>query len=261
MLVTAAAVGSGLVQGTTANAAPPHSVPYKTVESIQAVSGKGCRVSHHYKVDASSAKEAFNIHSYVVRSSNGQNNGTPMTVQSSWKQGQTQFTITAYTDVRGVATQDCIASKVAPHRGRDLRQIPSWARGVLAGLASTAVYIAVTVFATAAAAVVTGGTGSVAAAVIGGCVGGALSAYVGNALLGITNKGTLIGSSLFNCLAGASGATVFARGIARMETWIVESATVNALRQRAVGWADATLYGATMETRAAIRAARARFGV
>ncbi|USX56252.1 hypothetical protein [Lentzea sp. HUAS12] len=257
VLLTSAAVVLGLVQGIS-HAAPPHSVPIKTGEFTFAVSGKGCRVGNSYRVDASSAVQARNIVSNVLRSGNGQNNGVPIQMASTYQPGQLQFTVTAFSDVRGVATRDCIAQKVAPHKGRTLGQIPSWVKGILAALAATALYVAVAVLATAATELATGGTASLLAAIIGGCVAGAASAFAANYIYGTTNKSKLIRDSLYGCLVSAVAGGALGGGIRRMETWITESATMNAMRARAVTWLGNGLGTILADTRTAITSARQR---
>lgn len=258
VIMTSTAVLAGAVQGTAQAAPPPHSIAYQTQEFTYPVSGQGCRVGHSFRVDASSAAEARNIHSRAIVVRNGQNNVVPLQVTSSYRSGQTSFTVTAVTHVRGVATQDCIAQRVAPHRGRDLRQIPGWARGILAGLASTAIYLSVTVFATAAAAAATGGTGSVVAAAIGGCVGGALSAYAAARILGVTDKGLLIGNTVTSCITGLAASTALGAGVRRLESWVVESQTLATIRSRVGNWIGDALTISARDTQVALRDALGR---
>ncbi|GGM93972.1 hypothetical protein GCM10011609_34280 [Lentzea pudingi] len=259
VLVATSAVFAGLVQGT-AQAAPPHSVAVKQDEFVLAVNGKGCRVGHTYRVNASSVREAENL-----AKAYGRQNGTEVgnvRMQTHVSQSNDTVTVTAYSDLRGVAAQNCIAQKVEPHKGRNLASVPRWAQQVLATLAGLAVALVVATFATAAVAAVTGGTDSVVAAIVGGCLGGVAGTYVTQRITPDKPKTDLaISDVLTACVVSGASAGQLGPGIRRAETWVVENATITVMRQAIGSWAAFQAAAAAQSSRNALARTRGRLGV
>ncbi|RDI19358.1 hypothetical protein DFR72_117200, partial [Lentzea flaviverrucosa] len=97
----------------------------------------------------------------------------------------------------------CSIAKVTPHKGRATLALPSWAKGVIAALASAASYVVV-LLGIEAAILAAFPAGAFAATAVAGCVAGGVQSFVYLYIMGVTDQGKQIASALGNCLAGSA---------------------------------------------------------
>ncbi|USX56269.1 hypothetical protein [Lentzea sp. HUAS12] len=238
MALTVAALAGGAVQPAGAQSAEaPTASATRAQEALAGVpigitgtgarlSNKGnhlysangiCFVGHRYVVSTANAGEAERVRRALARANGAR--GARLDFLSTG----TRMEFRIYHQLResywGIPKGNCIASGVAPHKGRDLRQLPGWAKGVLAALAATAVFVAISIGAGAVVAYFGGGVVAIQAAeIVGGCIGGAMSNYAYNLVMGVSDKGAVIASALTNCISGA----LVAFGVSTAKTKVID---------------------------------------
>ncbi|USX56285.1 hypothetical protein [Lentzea sp. HUAS12] len=166
-------------------------------------SGGFCHVGKNYRINANSTAQLERFKKVLLNP----RNGVPGLRYDFLRTNGTQLELRTYHVLResywGIPSGHCSITKVSQHKGRATLELPGWARGVIAALASAASYVVV-VLGVEAALLAAFPAGAVAATAIAGCVAGGVQSFVYLYIMGVTDKGKQISSALGNCVAGSA---------------------------------------------------------
>lgn len=137
----------------------------------------------------------------------------------------------------GVKPDECAIESLVSHgRGRELWQIPKWARGLLAATANVVVYVAVTLSVMALFAFLAPEF-EVAGLLVSGCLAGFASSYVGNLINEVPQQANLTYSAA-KCVAGAIQNVTLGKVVAQMmkaiRAWVGNGAMVEVTGQAVI---------------------------
>jgi hypothetical protein len=190
------------------------------VTSRTRISGEADRVAEVIEATSASAREAgYTVTTYPLSSAAG-----AVLILSQ------VFSLSEL----GVGPASCSTAQVIDeHRGRDMLEVPRWARGMLAAAAAIAIYLVV-VFATTTLFTWLAPEFLIYGEMLGGCVGGFASTYVANLINEVPQDANLTQSAV-QCIAGAilnvTLGAVKGRLITELEAWLGRTKVVEAVTE------------------------------
>ncbi|USX56284.1 hypothetical protein [Lentzea sp. HUAS12] len=198
-------------------------------------SGGFCHVGKNYRINANSTAQLERFKKVLLNP----RNGVPGLRYDFLRTNGTQLELRTYHVLResywGIPSGHCSITKVSQHKGRATLALPSWAKGLIAALASAAIFVAI-VLGVEAAILAAFPAGAVAATAVAGCVAGSVQNYVYNAIVGVTDKSALIATAVVNCFTGAA----LGLGLGQ-----VRNIVLNWVKTRAAAQISATASGAS----------------